>query len=192
MTRLRRLVVVLGLAAAAVIVQAQPPAPDPPRAPVIRPDGTIEVTAADGHRSTVRLPARGVEPPAPPAWVQDAETQTRFLQALRAMYVSHEAGFAHRTRVFEWQLFSARLIFATVLLLVATGMVFAAIQFRAGFRGTGPDAAAAAPRDIATQVELAATSVKVSSPVLGVVILVISLAFFYLYLVYVYPIAEIG
>jgi len=31
----------------------------------------------------------------------------------------------------------------------------------------------------------------VASPVLGVVILVISLAFFYLYLVYVYPIEEI-
>jgi len=31
----------------------------------------------------------------------------------------------------------------------------------------------------------------VSSPVLGVVILVISLAFFYLYLVHVYPISEL-
>jgi hypothetical protein len=31
----------------------------------------------------------------------------------------------------------------------------------------------------------------VSSPVLGVIILVISLGFFYLYLVYVYPISEI-
>jgi len=31
----------------------------------------------------------------------------------------------------------------------------------------------------------------VSSPVLGVIILVISLAFFYLYLVFVYPIKEI-
>jgi hypothetical protein len=36
-----------------------------------------------------------------------------------------------------------------------------------------------------------AASVKVSSPVLGVIILFIALAFFSLYLVYVYPISEI-
>jgi hypothetical protein len=36
-----------------------------------------------------------------------------------------------------------------------------------------------------------ASGIKVSSPVLGVVILVISLAFFYFYLVYVYPIENI-
>jgi len=41
------------------------------------------------------------------------------------------------------------------------------------------------------QLELGQTGLKVSSPVLGVIILVISLAFFYLYLVYVYPIGEL-
>jgi hypothetical protein len=39
--------------------------------------------------------------------------------------------------------------------------------------------------------DLSTAGLKVSSPVLGVIILVISLAFFYLYLVYVYPISEI-
>jgi hypothetical protein len=42
-----------------------------------------------------------------------------------------------------------------------------------------------------TEFEASAKGIKVSSPVLGVIILVISLAFFYLYLVYVYPISEI-
>ena len=71
-------------------------------------------------------------------------------------------------------------------MLVGSGVVFAAIQFRAGLKRPR----SAAP-DEATQIDLSAGSVKVSSPVLGVIILVISLGFFYLYLVYVYPISEI-
>ena len=42
-----------------------------------------------------------------------------------------------------------------------------------------------------TSFSASATGISVSSPVLGVIILVISLAFFYLYLVYVYPISEL-
>ena len=97
----------------------------------------------------------------------------------------------HRRRVFDWQLLSGRPIFATVLLLVGAGMVFAAIQFRVGLRVKPVAAPDGKPADSVTQIEIGATSVKVASPVLGVVILVISLAFFYLYLVYVYPIEEI-
>ena len=192
MTHAARVALAVCVVAATAGVRAQPPAGEAAaRTPTIRPDGTIELTTPDGNRTTVRLPATTAVPPTPPAWVQDAETNARFLEAMRAMYVSHAEGFAHRSRVFQWQLFSARLIFATVLLLVGIGMVFAAIQFRAGFRASGPDGKIVLP-DIRTEVEFAATSVKVSSPVLGVVILVISLAFFYLYLVYVYPIKEIG
>ena len=87
--------------------------------------------------------------------------------------------------MFEWQLFSSRVIFATVIMLVGSGVVFAAIQFRAGLKRPR----VAAPE--ATEIDLSAGSVKVSSPVLGVIILVISLGLFYLYLVYVYPISEI-
>jgi hypothetical protein len=42
----------------------------------------------------------------------------------------------------------------------------------------------------ASPIELSTGGLKISSPVLGVIILGLSLAFFYLYLVYVYPIAE--
>lgn len=41
-----------------------------------------------------------------------------------------------------------------------------------------------------TDLEASIGNVKVSSPVLGVVILLLSLMFFYVYLVYVYPIQE--
>jgi hypothetical protein len=42
-----------------------------------------------------------------------------------------------------------------------------------------------------TSIEAGSAGVKLSSPVLGIVILVISFLFFYLYLVHVYPISEI-
>ncbi len=45
--------------------------------------------------------------------------------------------------------------------------------------------------DETTEIVASVKGIKVSSPILGVIILVISLLFFYLYLVYVYPITEI-
>lgn len=157
----------------------------------VLPDGRLEITYADGTTSTESLRKVSLEPPAPPEWLKDADTNARFLAAMRAFYDYRTSGFEHRRRVFDWQLLSSRLIFVTVLLLVAIGMVFAAIQFGVGLRRGFKAAPGEKPVESITQIELAATSVKVASPVLGVVILVISLAFFYLYLVYVYPIEEI-
>jgi heme/copper-type cytochrome/quinol oxidase subunit 2 len=111
-----------------------------------------------------------------------------FRAALREYYAYRTSGLQHRRRVFEWQLQSSKVIFATVLVLVASGVVFAAIQFYVGLRRT------AGPRpdpEHVTELGLSTAGVKVSSPVLGVIILVISLGFFYLYLVYIYPISEI-
>ena len=101
-------------------------------------------------------------------------------------YEYRASGLLHRRRVFEWQLISSKIIFVTVLLLVASGIVFAALQFRAGLKRTTSDA-----QDEVTSLDISTTSIKVSSPILGVIILVISLVFFYLYLAYVYPITEL-
>ncbi len=87
----------------------------------------------------------------------------------------------HQRRVFQWQLLSAKIIFAIVILLVAAGIYFAAVQFHHGIR-TGKSS------EQETEFEASLKGIKVSSPVLGVIILTISLAFFYLYLVHVYPI----
>jgi hypothetical protein len=161
----------------------------------VLPDGSIQLEYSDGTSRRVANPitqspvesggaANGLAPSAPPEWLKDAATNQAFLDSAREYYVYKASGLRYRSRVFEWQLFSSRIIFTTVILLVASGIVFAAIQFRAGLKR--PRAAADA-----TQIDLSAGSIKVSSPVLGVIILVISLAFFYLYLVYVYPISEV-
>ena len=91
----------------------------------------------------------------------------------------------HQRKVFQWQLLSAKLIFAIVTLLVASGIIFAAIQFHHGIRSGRTE-------DQETEFEASMTGIKISSPVLGIIILTISLVFFYLYLVHVYPIEFVG
>ncbi len=106
--------------------------------------------------------------------------------ALKGYYDYRVAGFDHRARVFEWQLLSSRIIFVLVILIVVVGLYFSWLQFIAGLREN------ANPEKMSTTVEASPTGgIKVSSPVLGVIILTLSLVFFYLYLVHVYPITEV-
>jgi len=67
---------------------------------------------------------------------------------------------------------------------VGSGIVFAAIQFHHGIKGSSS-------LDINTEIELSTKNVKINSPVLGVIILLISLGFFYFYLVHIYPVENI-
>jgi hypothetical protein len=136
-------------------------------------------------------------PSAPDAVVlADAATRQRYLQAMQRYYEYRADGYAYRSRVFEWQLLSSRLIFIVVLTLVGAGMYFAAVQFRMAMRASGtPALAGAAVAEPAipmgTQLEFSTKGVVVNSSVMGVIILSLSLAFFYLYLVYVYPIENV-
>lgn len=127
-------------------------------------------------------------PEAPSGLLNDKATQDAYLAAMREYYNYRISGFRHRQRVFDWQFLSSKLIFATVLILVLAGIYFAAIQFH---KGLAAPKNGGAEKEEATDIEATLKGIKVRSPVLGVVILVISFAFFYLYLVYVYPIHEV-
>ncbi len=148
-----------------------------------------------GDKSVDKKPATAaaelptVDPARPkplPAASSDPKTRQLYEKALQDYYIYRSEGLQHRRAVFKWQLFSARLIFFIVLGLVASGIVFAAIQFRQGMQGEN-----AADANLSTQVEISDKGIKISSPVIGVIILTLSLAFFYLYLLYVYPIENI-
>lgn len=103
-------------------------------------------------------------------------------RSLTSYYEYRIQGFEHRRRVFEWQYYSSIVIFFMVVFIVSLGLYFSWMQFHATEN----------PNDMpSSNIEASTTSIKVSSPVLGVIILVLSLAFFYLYLVYVYPIVDI-
>jgi hypothetical protein len=130
--------------------------------------------------------------------LSDAATREEFLKSMRAYYDYRLNGYQYRARVFEWQLSSSRMIFFIVVLLVFAGIYFAAVQFHVAMHTARKSAAAPnqAPASnegipLATQLEISAKGIVVNSSILGVIILVLSLAFFYLYLVYVYPINDV-
>lgn len=127
-------------------------------------------------------------PDAPDPNSASAETTQAYQATLQAYYAYRKAGYEHRLGVFAWQGLSTKIIFFVVLLLVLAGIYFAAIQFHAGLRRR--DGSESGPPE-ETELSLSVSEVKVRSPVLGVIILTISLAFFYLYLVHVYPIRDV-
>jgi hypothetical protein len=152
-------------------------------------------TEAAATESTTAMPA------APGSVVlSDPVTRQKYLTAMQRYYEYRADGYAYRSRVFEWQLLSSRAIFIVVLLMVAAGMYFAAVQFQTAMVAARRVAAAEAiagappagePAGLATRFEITAKGLVVNSSVLGVIILTLSIAFFYLYLVYVYPIQNV-
>jgi len=122
------------------------------------------------------------------------------------IYDYYKFGLTHRKKAFEWNLLSSKITFWVVIILVFTGIIFAGIQFYVALKEKPHRQSAAAisvqtesataptPGEtydaLKTELVASAKGIKVSSPVLGVIILVISLLFFYLYLAYVYPIQE--
>lgn len=124
-------------------------------------------------------------PEAPEPSALTPATTEAYQASLQAYYAYRKAGYDQRLAVFAWQSLSSKIIFFVVLLLVLAGIYFAAIQFHIGLRRRD----GAAPQE--TELSLSLSEIKVRSPVLGVIILTMSLAFFYLYLVHVYPIRDV-
>jgi len=113
---------------------------------------------------------------------KDSLFRQKNIEAWKAYYEYKIEGFDHRHRSFEWQLVSSKIIFFTVLVLVIVGIIFSGIQFKKAMKEGISET---------TTAEVSPTGLKFSSSVLGVIILFISLMFFYLYLIYIYPISEI-
>jgi hypothetical protein len=89
--------------------------------------------------------------------------------------------FKQSRTLYEWKHRSSIIIFVLVILLVLSGIYFAALQFHYGL-------GAKAGKAQTTEIDASLKGIKAKSSVLGVVVLAISMAFFYLYLVNVYPI----
>lgn len=130
------------------------------------------------------------------------ERLSRYDTVLKAqLYDYYRFGMEHRKKSFNWNLLSSKITFWVVILLVFSGIAFAGIQFYISLKERSAKQNPLQPQKITvenkdaygefnTQLEASAKGIKISSPVLGVIILVISLLFFYLYLAYVYPIQE--
>ena len=85
----------------------------------------------------------------------------------------------HTKNVFILQYIKSIIIFFVVLIIVFTGLYFSFIQFK---RSTNILNSENSNSEINTTLKIGAGSIEVSSSILGLLILVISLAFLYLYL----------
>lgn len=144
--------------------------------------GGDEAPPADSPMDPAKEASQPSDPP--PGVVFDEETKAGYQKAWQAYYEYRVQGYEDRLQVFAWQSISTKVTFGVVVALVLAGVYFAAVQFHVGMRA-GREAGEA------SEVEMSFKSVKIRSPVLGVIVLTISLAFFYLYLVYVYPIENV-
>jgi hypothetical protein len=84
----------------------------------------------------------------------------------------------HNQELFEFQLFSSKILFGLVIFIIIFGLILSGLQF---LKKDLPD-------EKATSLEIGMSGVKISSDILGLLILTISLAFFYIYLNNVYPV----
>jgi len=131
-----------------------------------------------------------------PIVLKNEQSKKAMFAAFKSYYEYRSTGFEHRKQVFAWQLFSSKIIFVVVIFLVLVGVYFSWVQFHKKMddEKTGeplPGNSDAKKSEDVTTISASVKEIKVSSPILGVIILVISLLFFYLYLVYVFPIEEI-
>lgn len=148
--------------------------------------------ALEGAVNLTIDPVTDFAPPMPEDSRDDANSAAAYNMALQRYYQYRVDSYQHRSSVFSWQLFSSRIIFVVVILIVLVGLLFSWLQFRAAIvaRPQTPVPDPDDPDAMRSELSFSKEGLRISSPVLGLMILVVSLAFFYLYLVYVYPVED--
>ena len=102
------------------------------------------------------------------------DNRLRILNAAYDMWSLNDRG-----RAFGWQRLNGVVLFIAALSILVFGFFLTWKEFEKD-------------RETPVELEIGATGVKVSSEVIGIVILVIALSFTYLYIDRIYPISEIG
>lgn len=121
---------------------------------------------------------------------QDANTQVKGCEEIRsAVFKQQKDLLEYNVDVFHWQGFSTKIMFWIVILLTLSGLGFAGIQFWLTFRYYDPRKQPDAPK-MDAEAKMSADGIEFKTPVLGVTVLFISMAFLFLYMKYVYPIEE--
>jgi len=107
----------------------------------------------------------------------------------------------NRQDAFAWQSVSTKVIFWVVIVVVLTGLYLSWMQFKLALKmpltkttqTKKGQSNKANPSDQieASTIEVTTSGVKITSSVIGLIILVLSIVFFFLYLKFVYPIIEV-
>lgn len=189
------IVLMVGLAGSASLSQTDGAAP---AARTAAPQGDPYFAAR--HREIDQQAATSSKTPESVSPMESRAEQS-YWSSVNAYYLYQAYSFRYSQAAFEWHHRASITIFIVVVMLVFMGMYFSWAQFRgilyrdSHFKGQdncaeSEQSASALSR--VTELVITPSGVKVRSPVLGVVLLVLSLAFFYLYLTHVYPITTLG
>jgi hypothetical protein len=111
------------------------------------------------------------------------------LYELKKSQVDYEKfTYEHNQKAFSWQLAASKVIFWTVIITVLAGVFSSIYQLYMTFKIDNNN-----KETKETEVELSVREgIKIKSSIIGLTLLVLSLAFFYLYLIYIEPIRVIG
>jgi hypothetical protein len=147
-------------------------------------------------------------PPPPPTCSDESCVAAQ--KAYAGYYKTYVDGLAAiQLRAFKWQFGTSVVLLVVVVVICIAGVIFSGFQLywataHGAHRPRPEEGTAEKPKAdqladdklnvdrLATNVELSWQSVRVTSSVIGLVVLVISLAFFYLFLKDVYPITTVS
>lgn len=125
---------------------------------------------------------------------QEADNATGHFSS-KALSTYNDFTMRHNARPFSWQYYSGIAIFIIVVCIVLMGLFLSYRQFRLQeWKAMHPDKTITATKEegaadfTTTTFEVSKEGIKINSAVIGLIILTISLVFFFLYLKYVYPI----
>ncbi len=138
--------------------------------------------------------------------LEDKVDSTTRVDMLKTEANYHKYMFTQRMAIYNWQLNSGKILFFVVVLIVLIGLYLSYLQFKAStahleyqrkakasIKTTDKIAESeAATSNPITKFEISKDGIKIDSAVIGLVILVISIAFFFMYLRYVFPIQTPG
>lgn len=134
------------------------------------------------------------------ALIEGGLTETTKMLQAREEYTVF--AWKNRQDAFAWQSVSTKVIFVVVIIVVLAGLYMSWMQFNFAHNmplkvtttsTEGPPIAATSTNpgiDVNT-IEVNTSGVKITSSVIGLIILTLSIVFFFLYLKFVYPIIEV-
>jgi hypothetical protein len=126
---------------------------------------------------------------------QESEVYAVCLSALKENFAYEAERLRHRKWVFRFQLVASNVSFMMVVALIGFGLWFAYVQFCRDFAKTSPAINVANPPGriedrptSTTDIDISLARIRISSSILGVIILGLAMGFFFLYLRFVFPI----
>lgn len=112
------------------------------------------------------------------------EAQQHTLSETQSLKEYTEWSLNYNKKVFEWNYISSIIIFIVMISIIILGIYFALIQFRNSTNHRES-------KDFQTSIKISANGIEISSSVIGLLTLLISLAFLYLYLENIHQISRI-